>query len=138
MASFNDWIPMRMKTMRSLLFERYPLEYPQEEIPKQVLLADSTVNQYAMMVHPGAHYFYFAKEKGAIFLSPKYEVVRFKQTQIFLNRIKVNKRLEMIETVFQAKDGEEDEAVFMKDRSVFRDYREDTQPYLLKCFEEDW
>ena len=26
----------------------------------------------------------------------------------------------------------------MKDRSVFRDYKEDTQPFLLKCFEEDF
>lgn len=25
----------------------------------------------------------------------------------------------------------------MKDRSVFRDYREDTQEFLLKCFLED-
>ena len=65
-------------------------------------------------------------------------MVRFKSTNIFLNRVKVVKRLEDIATVHQAKDGEEDEAVFMKDRSVFRDYREDTDAYLQKCFDEDW
>ncbi len=26
----------------------------------------------------------------------------------------------------------------MKDRSVFRDYREDTQNFLKKCLDEDW
>lgn len=90
------------------------------------------------MIPTGFHYFYFAREKGEIFLSPKYEVVRFKQTNTYLNRIRVSRRLEDIETVHQAKDGEELEAVFMKDRSVFRDYREDTTAFLQKCFDEDW
>ena len=26
----------------------------------------------------------------------------------------------------------------MKDRSIFRDYREDNSAFLRKCFEEDW
>ena len=39
--------------------------------------------------------------------------------------------------VYVAKDRAEDEAVFMKDRSVFKDYREDTEKYLKECFEED-
>ena len=51
------------------------------------------------MVAPGYHYFYFAREKGQIFLSPKHEVVRFKSTNTFLNRVKVTKRLEDIEMV---------------------------------------
>ena len=90
------------------------------------------------MVPPGFHYFYFVRDKGTIFLSPNYEVVRFKSTQIFLNRILVDKRLEDEDTLHSAKFGNEEEAVFMKDRSVFRDYREDTQPFLHKCFEEDF
>ena len=44
MASFNDWIPMRMKTMRMLLLERYPMETVLTDIPKQCLLADNNVN----------------------------------------------------------------------------------------------
>ena len=90
------------------------------------------------MVPPGDHYFYFVRDRGHMFLSPNYEVVRFKSTNVFLNRISVTKRLEDVETVHVAKDGEEEEPVFMKDRSVFRDYREDTHGFLRKAFEEDW
>ena len=89
------------------------------------------------MVPPGVHYFYFVRERGTIFLSPHYEVVRFKTTSIFLNRVLVGKRLEDVDTVHQAKDDDIEEPVFMKDRSVFRDYREDTQAFLKKCFDED-
>ena len=83
------------------------------------------------------HFFYFVRDKGTIFLSPQHEIVRFKSTNVFLNRVKVSRRLDDIETVHQAKDGEEDEAVFMKDRSEFRDYREDTEAHLRKMFDED-
>lgn len=89
------------------------------------------------MVPPGDHYFYFVKEKGTIFLSPNYEVIRFKSTNIFLNRVTVTKRHDDVETVHVAKAVEAEEPVFMKDRSVFKDYREDSQEFLLKCFLED-
>jgi len=39
------------------------------------------------------------------------------------------------DTVYTAKGGEDEEAVFMKDRSVFKDFRDDTKQYLRKCFE---
>ena len=91
----------------------------------------------AAMAPPGQHFFYFVREKGSIFLSPKHEVVRFKSTNIFLNRVKISKRLDDLEAIHQAKDGEEDEAVFMKDRSIFKDYREDTEAFLQKMFDED-
>ena len=42
-----------------------------------------------------------------------------------------------METVHQAKNEDDDEAVFMKDRSVFKDFREDTEKHIVKCFEED-
>ena len=127
-ASFNDWMPMRMKTLRTLNLERYPMDQGanEVEIPRAVFLLDDTIALYASMVPPGTHYFYFVRSKGRIFLTPHHPVVRFKNTKIFMNKIEVTKRLEDIQTVHQAKDGEDDEAVFMKDRSVFRDYREDT------------
>ena len=81
----------------------------------------------SQFVPAGTHYFYFVRNKGTIFLSPNYEVVRFKSTNIFLNRIVVGRRLVDVETVHIAKDIDDIEPVFMKDRSVFRDYREDTQ-----------
>ena len=127
-----------MKTMRTLTLERFPMDTPEEEIPRQMLMLDNQVALYASMVPPGDHYFYFVRDRGHMFLSPNYEVVRFKSTNVFLNRISVTKRLEDVETVHVAKDGEEEEPVFMKDRSVFRDYREDTHGFLRKAFEEDW
>jgi len=33
------------------------------------------------------------------------------------------------------KGGDDEEAVFMKDRSVFRDYKDDTKPFMRKCFD---
>lgn len=70
-------------------------------------------------------------------MSPQYEVVRFKSTNIFLNRVIVGKRYEDMEKVHVAKDGDEEEEVFIKDRSVFRDFKEDTQGHLMKSFESD-
>ena len=40
-------------------------------------------------------------------------------------------------TVHQAKARAEEEDVFMKDRSVFRNYIEDTPKFLAECLEED-
>lgn len=137
-TSFNDWMPARMKTLRRLNLERFATDLPDEEVPRSVFRLDNEVALCAQMVPPGYHYFYFVKQQGAIFLSPNYEVVRFKSTNIFLNRIFVTKRLEDVETVHVAKAGAEEEAVFMKERSVFRTYREDTQAYLRSCFEEDF
>ena len=53
MASFNDWLPMRMKTMRRLLMERYPIDFFEGDIPKQCYSADNTNHTYAHMVPPG-------------------------------------------------------------------------------------
>ena len=115
-----------MKTLRTLNIERFALDVEEKDISKKTFLLDNNVAICAQMVAPGYHYFYFVKDRGTIFLSPNYEVVRFKNTQIFLNRIFVTKRLEDVETVHVARAAEQEEEVFMKDRSVFKDYREDT------------
>ena len=93
-ASFNDWIPMRMKTARIMKLEKLAIDINPEDFPKHVYTMDNMTNLCAAMVPPGIHYFYFVKEKSTIFLSPKYEVVRFKKTEIFLNRIKVLPKLD--------------------------------------------
>ena len=36
---------------------------------------------------PGRHYFYFVKTENTIVLSPNYEIVRFKTTNVFLNSV---------------------------------------------------
>ena len=55
-ASFNDWMPMRMKTLRDLRLEKYSQE--DEDIPNDLFMADHTVALYASMVPPGQHFFY--------------------------------------------------------------------------------
>ena len=59
-------------------------------------------------------------------MSPRYEIVKFKKTNVYLNRIIIKNRLEDIDTVHIAKDALDEEAIFMKDRSVFKDFRDDT------------
>ena len=49
------------------------------------------------------------REQGSIFLSPRYEVVRFKQTNVFLNRIEVKPRVAPLDNVYIAKHADDDE-----------------------------
>ena len=35
------------------------------------------------------------------------------------------------------KGGDDEEVVFIKDRSVFKDYKDDNKNYLRKCFDQD-
>lgn len=134
-ASFNDWMPARMKTMRTLTLEKHALisEVP---VPRQAFNMDNSSALFADMVAPGAHYFYFVKDQGSIFLSPKYEVVRFKNTNIFLNRVIVKPR-QSLEKFFVKKLESENDGVFMKDRSIFKDFIESTPTRLKKAFDED-
>lgn len=41
------------------------------------------------------------------------------------------------DSVQVVKGGDEEAEVFMKDRSVFRDFKDDNKSYLRKCFEQD-
>ena len=90
---------MRMKTERALGLEKY--EVDDENIPRDIFMLDNKVQIYANMVPPGQHFFYLCFEKGDMFLSPKYEVIKFKTTNIYLNRILIKPRLQdNLDTVF--------------------------------------
>ncbi len=90
------------------------------------------------MVPPGQHYFYLCFEKGDMFLSPHHEIVRFKTTNTYMNRILVKPRLQdNLDTVYQAKGIAEEEAAFMKERSVFAPYEEDNEQSLRLAFDQD-
>ena len=82
-----------MKTSRTLNLEKYPV-FDEEAVPKNIFMLDNTVVLYANMVPPGTHYFYFVRDRGSIFLSPKYDVVRFKNTNIFLLQRKKQAQIE--------------------------------------------
>ncbi len=89
-GSFNDWMPLRLKTMRELAFEKIN---PDEPIPKAVFVMDNLTLLYANYMVPGRHYFYFIKEDHTIVLSPNYEIIRFKTTNVFLNSVVVKPKM---------------------------------------------
>ena len=60
-ASFNDWIPQRMKTERRLNLEKYGIH--DEDIPEEYYTLDDTIFLYGSMVAPGQHFFYLVKQK---------------------------------------------------------------------------
>jgi hypothetical protein len=133
-ASFNDWMPVKLKTKRELTFEKLN---PEEPIPKATFVLDNHIKIFSNYVPPGTHYFYFVWQEGKIFLSASYDIARFKTTKIFLNRLTVKPRVYDFDTVHTVKGGDDEEAVFMKDRSVFKDFRDDNKQFLKKCFEQD-
>ena len=82
-----------MKTERTLNLEKYAVD--DEELPEEYFELDDTIFIYSSMVAPGTHYFYLVKAfDGEIFLSPKHEVVKFKKTEIYLNRIVILPKLD--------------------------------------------
>jgi hypothetical protein len=84
---------------------------------------------------PGRHFFYFVLQDGTIILNPSYQIVRFKTTNIFMNQVVVKPRMDEFDSVNVIRGADEEEAIFIKDRSIFRDYKDDTKGYLRKCFD---
>lgn len=133
-CSASDWMPMRMKSKRELIFEKLN---PDEPIPKATFVIDNVTKLYADYFPPGFHFFYFVWDDGRIFLSPYYEICRFKMTNIFLNRVYVKPRIIDFDAVHIVKGVEDEEAIFLKDRSVFKEFKDDNKHHLKKCFDED-
>ena len=131
-GSFTDWLPMKLKTKRALTFEKMN---PDEPIPKAIFVLDNNIFLYSNYVPPGTHYFYFVNELGNIVLSPTYQIVRFKETNVYMNSISVQPLNTEFDSVHVVKGGYEEEVVFIKDRSVFKDFKDDTKVYLKTCFD---
>ena len=55
---------------------------------------DNDLYRYSNFIPPGKHYFYFIKNNQYYFLSPRYEIVRFKGTHLFLNQMIIQPRQE--------------------------------------------
>jgi len=89
-------------------------------------------------VVPGKHYFYFIYQNSYIFLSPNYDVVRFKGTNAFLNTVTVVDRTAALQQVTLGRNVYTTEALkFNKDRSVWKTFTEDTPEHLMACLEKD-
>ena len=57
-GSFNDWMPVKLKTQRELTMEKIN---PDEPIPKSTFVIDNHIFVHANYMPPGKHYFYFVK-----------------------------------------------------------------------------
>ena len=97
-ASCCDWMPVKMKSKRRLALEKLPMDAP---APFNILSLDNQSVSYANFVQPGHHYFYFVEGAERVFLSPNYPIVRFKNSNVFLNRLTVKARL-VAQTKFAA------------------------------------
>jgi hypothetical protein len=137
-SSCCDWMPQKMKTKRRLAIEKLPMHEP---APSTILNIDNTELIYANMVSPGFHYFYFVQGVERCFLSPKYEVVRFKDTNVLLNRVEIKSKVHVFESAFVIKDGQEDEELFLIDHSIFNRYEVEQMPkrteLIFRGFETD-
>lgn len=87
---------------------------------------------------PGRHYFYFLRSGSYYFLSPKFDIVRFKDTHICLNQIVVNERHQPLaeHKIKKNKEAYEDRR-FNKERSVFKAWKEENDAILKKMYQSD-
>ena len=97
---------------------------------------EENIVQYTNYVAPGKHFFYFMFKNQYIFLSPKYDIVRFKGTNVFINTIIVKERKKELQKVTLGKNEYVTEQVkFNKAKSVFNKFQEDTPEFLWKMLE---
>ena len=98
-------MPVKLKTQRELTMEKIN---PDEPIPKSVFVLDNLIHLHANYMPPGKHYFYFVKEEGTIILSPKYQIVRFKSTNVLLNQVTVRPRVFDFDAVNVVRGGDDE------------------------------
>ena len=112
-----------------------------EPAPVTILNVDNQNLMYANFVAPGFHYFYLVQGSEKCFLSPRHPIVRFKDTNVFLNRVEVKPKIHEFESVFTMKEGAEDEELFLIDHSVFSRFEIEQMPhrsaFIFKGFELD-
>lgn len=94
-ASFNDWVPVEMNTQQEIKQRKAKGAELEDMTAKQLAKLgkakkkeDNVIN-FTNFIVPGKHFFYFIYQNSYIFLSPNYDIVRFKGTNCFLNTCKV-------------------------------------------------
>lgn len=71
----------------------------------------------------GKHFFYYIYQNKHLFLSPKYDIVRFKGSNVFLNTITVKARTkELVQVTLGRNVYTTEQIKFNKERSVFKDF----------------
>ena len=115
-------MPIKMKTKRRLAIEKVGM---QDTMPSNILGFDNMSLLFSNFVAPGHHYFYLVQGSERVFLSPNYDVVRFKDSSVFLNRITVQAKDHQFDSAFTLKEGNGDEEVFLIEHSIFSKYEQE-------------
>ena len=93
---------------------------------------------YTNYLPPGRHYFYYIQRNDHIFLSPKYDIVRFKGSNVFLNTVRISERTkELVQVTLGRNVYTTEAAKFNKAKSVWKDFQEDTDEFLWKMLMQD-
>ena len=97
-SSFNEWMPILMRTAYEIKTAKkmdeddlIKLLKDPEKRYSQKKPADNQIS-YTNYIPPGRHYFYYIQKNDHIFLSPKYDIVRFKGSNVFLNTVRISER----------------------------------------------
>jgi hypothetical protein len=141
-ASYNDWIPVEMKTIFEIKMEKQKgddlLKFIEENKDVEMKSGKPSHNviQNSQYVPPGRHFFYFVYNRKRVILSPDYSIVRFKGTNVFLNQVEVRKRDFELKRVTLTRSMD-DSGEFKRERSVFRTYQEDAEDSLKLMLLQD-
>jgi len=93
---------------------------------------ERNVIQYSEVLQPGKHYFYYIYDRKNIFLSPSYDIVRYKGTNVFLNMVDVKPRDQPLDHIRLPRKYVKQTTEFTKDMSVFAGFQDDTPEYLYR------
>lgn len=84
---------------------------------------DDNIIKFTDFYPPGKHFFYFVFKNEYVFLSPNYDVVRFKESNAFLNVIIISPRVERLELVTLGRNIYAQQDIrFNKDKSVWKTF----------------
>ena len=98
-SSFNDWIPIEMRTNHEIRLLRLKGEDTLETMDEKQRAKmgrnkkkEENIIRHVDFMPPGKHFFYFVYKNEYVFLSPNYDVVRFKGSSALVNTLVVKPR----------------------------------------------
>lgn len=144
-ASFNDWVPIEMRTNQEIKQLRIKGETTIKELDDnhraklgKSKKKDDNVIRYTNFIPPGKHFFYFIYKNEYVFLSPNYDVVRFKGSKALINTVTILPRIEPLELITLGRNVYANQDLkFNKDKSVWKTYLEDDSEHLERCLAQD-
>lgn len=129
-ASFNEWIPIELRTNQEIKQLRIKGEEAlmkmddrqRAKLGKAKRKQDNEI-RFVHYLPPGKHFFYFIYKNEYVFLSPNYDVVRFKGSNALVNSIVIKPRYDQIELVTLGRNiFATEDLKFNKDKSVWKTF----------------